>query len=70
MSSFQLKENARVLGVDKRLLLIEPTESGHIERGVIGYEHIIALKWGISSTGVMFNIFMFLYRYNMIEGDD
>jgi len=48
VSLSQLKENVRVLGVDKRLLLIEPTESGHIERGVIGYEHIIAKQLGVS----------------------
>lgn len=48
VSLSQIKENVRVLGVDKRLLLIEPTESGHIERGVIGYEHIIVKQLGVS----------------------
>jgi len=34
----QLKANARVVGVDKRLLLIQPTEKGHIENNIIGNE--------------------------------
>lgn len=48
VSLSQIKEEVRVLGVDKRLLLIEPTESGHIERGVMGYEHIIAKQLSVS----------------------
>ncbi|MEM2142682.1 MAG: nucleotidyltransferase domain-containing protein [Candidatus Thorarchaeota archaeon] len=44
----QLQRNERAPGVDKRLLFIEPTESGHIESGVIGYEHIVARKLGVS----------------------
>ncbi|MDF1538176.1 MAG: nucleotidyltransferase domain-containing protein [Candidatus Thorarchaeota archaeon] len=38
----------RVPGVDKRLILIEPTERGHIEQGVIGYESYAAKKLGVS----------------------
>jgi len=34
----QLKANTRVVGVDKRLLLIQPTEKGHIENNIIGNE--------------------------------
>ena len=41
-------DNVRVLGVDKRLLLIEPTETGHIEQGVIGYEHVVAKRLSLS----------------------
>ncbi|MHA1636861.1 MAG: nucleotidyltransferase domain-containing protein [Candidatus Thorarchaeota archaeon] len=44
----QIMDNVRVMGVDKRLLLIEPTKSGHIEHGVIGYEHIVANQIGLS----------------------
>ncbi|MHA2083738.1 MAG: nucleotidyltransferase domain-containing protein [Candidatus Thorarchaeota archaeon] len=41
------KEN-RVPGVDKRLILIEPTVAGHIESGVIGYEHDVARKLDVN----------------------
>ncbi len=44
----QLSKRVRVLGVDKRLILIEPNETGHVEHGVIGYEHIAAKKVGVS----------------------
>jgi predicted nucleotidyltransferase len=44
----QLVENVRVSGVDKRLLLIQPTETGHIERGVIGYENETAKIVGVN----------------------
>jgi predicted nucleotidyltransferase len=43
----QIRVNARVPGVDKRLILIEPTPTGHIERGVIGYEPEIARIVGV-----------------------
>jgi len=43
-----LKEGMRVLGVDKRLLLIEPTETGHIEHGVIGHEQEVSKKLNVS----------------------
>lgn len=38
----------RVSGVDKRLILIEPTDTGHIESGVIGDEYYVAKKLGVS----------------------
>ncbi len=47
-STSQLSERIRVPGVDKRLILIEPSETGHVEHGVIGYEHIAAKKVGVS----------------------
>jgi predicted nucleotidyltransferase len=43
-----LRDNLRVPGVDKRLVFIEPNEEGHVERGVIGYEHQIARELGVS----------------------
>ncbi|MFQ5831289.1 MAG: nucleotidyltransferase domain-containing protein [Candidatus Thorarchaeota archaeon] len=46
----QIRSGVRVSGVDKRLLLIEPTESGHLEHGVIGYEHMAAKKLGVSTA--------------------
>ena len=44
----QIHDEVRVPGVDKRLVLIEPTETGHMERGVIGYEHEVAKRIGVS----------------------
>jgi predicted nucleotidyltransferase len=44
----QLHDKVRVPGVDKRLVLIEPTKTGHMERGVIGYEHEVAKRIGVS----------------------
>ncbi len=37
----------RVPGVDKRLLLIEPVEGGHIESGIVGDEVSVARRLGI-----------------------
>jgi predicted nucleotidyltransferase len=44
----QLRDNQRIPGVDKRLLLINPTPDGHIERGVIGHESEAAKVVGVS----------------------
>ena len=43
----QLRSDIRVPGVDKRLLLIIPTEEGHIEQGVIGNETETAKAIGV-----------------------
>jgi predicted nucleotidyltransferase len=43
----QLGAEIRVPGVDKRLVLIKPTEDGHTEHGVIGYEHDVAKAVGV-----------------------
>lgn len=43
-----LEAGRRVPGVDKRLVLIEPTEEGHVETAVIGNETITAKKVGVS----------------------
>ena len=43
-----LKTNKRVPGVDKRLILIEPTDNGHIEQTVIGHEQEVAKKLNVS----------------------
>jgi hypothetical protein len=40
----ELTKDERVPGVDKRLVLIEPTEKGHIESPVVGFESIVAKK--------------------------
>ncbi|MFW9981076.1 MAG: nucleotidyltransferase domain-containing protein [Candidatus Thorarchaeota archaeon] len=43
-----LESNVRVPGVDKRLILIEPTDNGHLEYGVIGHESEISKKLNVS----------------------
>jgi len=43
----------RVPGVDKRLVLIKPTEKGHIEESIIGRENYIARLLGISIETVI-----------------
>jgi predicted nucleotidyltransferase len=48
----QLKADVRVCGVDKRLMLIEPTEKGHVESSVIGKEEHAAKLLGVSAETV------------------
>ncbi len=43
-----LESGMRVPGVDKRLVLIEPSPAGHTEYGVIGHEHEVAKKLKVS----------------------
>ena len=43
-----LLADKRVPGVNKQLLLIVPTEYGHIERSIIGYENEVAQFLGVS----------------------
>ena len=48
LDSKAVKHEHRIPGVDKRLILIEPTDNGHIESGVIGHEAEVAKKLGVS----------------------
>lgn len=48
----ELNANARVAGVDKRLMLIEPTETGHVESSIIGREQAAARILGVSAETV------------------
>jgi len=50
---FDLEENKRVFGVDKRLMLIEPTTEGHTETTVLGKEKEVAKLLGISPNTVL-----------------
>lgn len=43
-----LKDDLRVAGVDKRLMLIEPTPKGHVESSVVGREEEVAGFLGVS----------------------
>ncbi len=49
----QVKAGDRVPGVDKRLMLIEPTESGHVESSIQGKEGAVAKSLGISASSVL-----------------
>jgi uncharacterized protein len=58
----QLKTNVRVTGVDKRLMLIEPTEKGHVESSVIDREETAAKVLGISAETVFDRVHTLLRR--------
>lgn len=47
-----IKNDVRVPGCDKRLMLIEPTEKGHIESSIKDYETEVASKIGINVSTV------------------
>ncbi|MEM3578064.1 MAG: nucleotidyltransferase domain-containing protein [Candidatus Bathyarchaeia archaeon] len=57
-----LKAGLRVAGVDKRLMLIEPTEKGHVESSVIGRENHVAKLLGISVETVLDRVHALLRR--------
>lgn len=48
VTSKKLSDGLRVCGVDKRLMLIEPTERGHKESSIVGLEEQAAKRLGIS----------------------
>ena len=48
-----LNLNIRVAGVDKRLMLIEPNEKGHIESSIVGKEEAAAKTLGICVETVL-----------------
>jgi uncharacterized protein len=58
----QLKENARTAGVDKRLMLIEPTAKGHLESCVVGREEFAAKILGIAAETVSDRVHALLKR--------
>lgn len=57
-----LKVGMRVPGVDKRLMLIEPTERGHIESSIIGQEEKAAKLLKISVDTVLDRVHALLRR--------
>ncbi len=57
-----LRRNLRVSGVDKRLMLIEPTEKGHKESTIIGREEHVAKVLGISVETVLDRVHALLKR--------
>jgi predicted nucleotidyltransferase len=58
----QLKTSARVAGVDKRLMLIEPTEKGHLESSIINREEAAATRLGVSAETVLDRVHALLKR--------
>jgi hypothetical protein len=58
----QVKMNARVAGVDKRLMLIEPTGKGHVESSVIGKEEFTAKTLGIAAETVLDRVHALMKR--------
>ena len=62
ISRAQLKAGSRVAGVDKRLMLIEPTEKGHVESSIIGHEAHVAKLLGISAETVLDRVHALLKR--------
>ncbi len=53
VDALMLREQVRVAGVDKRLMLIEPTLQGHIESSIIGQEEHVAKRLGIAVETVL-----------------
>ncbi len=58
----QLKASLRVVGVDKRLMLIEPTERGHIESSIIGREEAVAKMLGVAVETVLDRVHALMKR--------
>jgi predicted nucleotidyltransferase len=58
----QLKTGVRSAGVDKRLMLIEPTEKGHVESSIIGREEQAAKRIGVSAETVLDRVHALLKR--------
>ena len=58
----QLKTGVRAAGVDKRLMLIEPTERGHVESSIIDREEAAAKRLGVSAETVLDRVHALLRR--------
>ena len=57
-----LRDGLRILGVDKRLMLIEPIRDGHRESGIVGREEHVAKLLGISVETVLNRVHALLRR--------
>ncbi len=57
-----LKNNLRVKGVDKRLMLIRPTLTGHMESSIVGREQVVATLLGVSIETVLDRVHALLRR--------
>jgi hypothetical protein len=61
----QLQADVRTAGIDKRLMLIEPTEKGHVESSIVGQEEHAAKLLGISAETVLDRVHALLKRDNV-----
>ncbi len=57
-----LKNNLRIKGVDKRLMLIEPTPTGHKESSIVGRQQAVASLLGVSVETVLDRVHTLLRR--------
>lgn len=57
-----LEKDVRVPGVDKRLMLIEPTSKGHMETAVVGSEEAVAHLLGVSLETVFDRVRALVHR--------
>ncbi len=57
-----LRKDVRVPGVDKRLMLIEPTPEGHVESTVVGQEEAVANLLGVFFNTVLDRVRALLRR--------
>lgn len=57
-----LKQNVRVAGVDKRLMLIEPTSKGHVETSIVDREEDVAKFLGVSIETVLDRVHALIRR--------
>ncbi len=57
-----LNRKQRVKGVDKRLMLIEPTATGHVESTIVGREQAVANCLGVSIETVFDRVHALLRR--------
>ena len=58
----QLQAGIRVAGIDKRLMLIEPTETGHLESSIVGCEEFAAKLLKISAETILDRVHTLLKR--------
>ena len=57
-----LRKDMRVPGVDKRLMLIEPTSEGHVESTIVGREEEVATLLDVSLNTVLDRVHALLRR--------
>lgn len=65
LSLNDLESGVRVPGVDKRLMLIEPTGFGHVESSILGREGEVAAQLGISTGTISERVRVLTRRDNI-----
>jgi uncharacterized protein len=58
----QLRAEERVVGVDKRLMLIQPTQTGHVERSILSREEEAARVLGVAVETVLDRVHALMKR--------